>query len=180
MRKPRKFFLWITIFLASILLSCSQKGWSDDWICINPGVFNAKGEPAHSFQEALFDGNYIYVVTFDSNDLLSEDPNRDTILWASEVKADPNEWRDDSQDLWQEVMLDGNTTRLDRIFRADDFVYAGAYRDGACKLYRFSDPNLRQDVTIGQDPNQRAKLRPMFKHSVKADILIGVFAFKSA
>ena len=157
------------------LLAFPRRGRSDEWIAINPEVFSDRGEAASSFQEAVFDGNYLYVVSSDSNALQSEDPNRVTILWASEVQGDPNEWRDGSQVLWQDAMFDTNTNRVDRVFYADPFVYTGIYTDGNCRLYRFSDPNQSQELTLGQDPNRRTKWRIDHGEIFENRLYIGIY-----
>jgi hypothetical protein len=175
---------WICMVISSsilILLVCLKSGWSEEWIQINPSAFEDEDEAGHSFQEAIFDTNYIYVVTSDFDfgfeDLHIKDPDRTTILWASNVYEDPNEWNDKvnvDPNVWN-ILFDVNTIRVDRLFRGFGYVYAGLDNDGNYQIFRFSVPDQKQEVIIDMDPNIRSKLRVDNGEEFDNKLYIGIY-----
>ncbi|MGA1863463.1 MAG: hypothetical protein ACMUHX_00210 [bacterium] len=166
MKKVGTIRIFMVIFSSVFIISIySKAGWSSEWIQINTSVFEDRDVTASSFQEAVFDANYLYVVTSDFDrgfeNSQVKDPNRKTILWASKIYEDPNEWKDkvnDDPNIWK-VIFDENTTRLDRLFEGFGYIYAGIEYDGNCRVYRFLEPGKKQEVIINIGAETRSKWR---------------------
>ncbi len=164
MKKAGMSRIFMVIATSLFIFLCFGAGWAEEWIQINPLAFENKGDAASSFQEALFDANYLYVVTSDLDfrfeDLNTKDPNRTTILWASKIYKDPNAWNNkvhENPNLWEKIMFEGSSSRVDRLFRGFGYIYAGLDNYGDCRIYRFSYPDQKQEVTIDIDTDIRAK-----------------------
>ncbi|MGA1841844.1 MAG: fibronectin type III domain-containing protein [bacterium] len=171
------------VILSSIflILIYPKAGWSSEWIQINTSVFEDRDETANSFQEAVFDANYLYVITSDIDKGFEnsgvKDPNRKTILWASKIYENPNEWKDkvdDDPNVWK-VIFDENTARLDRLFKGFGDIYAGIEYDGNCRIYRFLDPDKKQEVIINIGAETKSKWRVDNGKGFGSMLYIGIY-----
>jgi len=145
MSRARGALYWMVPVAVCVLLGGIRGRGAAEWVSIHPSLFGEGGEAARSFQEAAFDANYLYLVTSDACDADMRNPNCHTILWASELRDDPNEW---GQDLWEEIALDGNAARVDTLFAGDDTVFTGAHWNGNVRVIAFSSPDQRQEISF--------------------------------
>lgn len=144
-----------------------------EWVRIDPSSFREKGDAARAFNDASFDGDYLYLITSDSID--RADPNRGTCLWASRIEDDPNRWATESQKMWAESgAFKGKGARMDRLFTGSGSVYAGIYDGGQCRVYKLLDPNQEVQVNIGSNTGQLAKWRVDCGNSFGNNLYIGI------
>ncbi|MGA1843124.1 MAG: hypothetical protein ACMUIS_01005 [bacterium] len=153
MSRARGAEYWIVPVIVCLFLAGFRGGGAAEWVSIHPSLFGEKGEAAWSFQDAAFDANYLYLVTSDARDAVLGNPNAHTILWASELRDDPNEW---DQDLWEEIVLDGSNVRVDTLFAGADRAFAGARWNGNARVLAFSSPDQGEEISftpaqVGED-----------------------------